>query len=319
MERDSLAHHMMIGSLESDQFVGASSSRPASRAMSASDASVSASSEEELVSNIAPPYLREKTHISASSIRPPIETHLSLIPSSRPSDHATIQEPHILPKEPPPDEATSPTRSNTSVDNLVSSRAPSITTQYWSSVTGRDPSLAAYPYQKPMSSVVRAPYDGYISKQAIDSILGNIRAFTSMRQHSNCPRELRTIVTNGNGPRIAPLRTSQETLQFEMPSLPENYYLITTNDIEKILDIVITGVRGIHDATVKLDGRSLVFSNDAYAKPGLGNRNIILNASALADPAITICLPRPCFSFADGWSEQGSLLPAAKTTYGMAF
>ncbi|KAI0100283.1 hypothetical protein GGR51DRAFT_564307 [Nemania sp. FL0031] len=210
---------------------------------------------------------------------------------------------------------TSTTSSSALEDRLVSSPAPAITTRRWSSVTGREQSLTACHYQGRLPLAARPQPDGYINKQEFNGILSNIRAYLSTRQHTAASRKPVPIVTNENDVPVSSLQSLPHTPYLELAELPEDQYLVSADNIAKILDIVVSGVRGIQADSAQPDCQSLLFSNGTYAKPTLQNQSIIPGMPAGADPATTICSPRPCFSAADGFEESRRLHSTPKTTY----
>lgn len=169
-------------------------------------------------------------------------------------------------------------------------------------------------YQDRLPFITRAQLDSHINKQEIDNILRSVRGYLSARQHRDSNRKpvmLATTKDNIQTPSDGPHPETQT------PALSEDQYLVTTDDIIRILEIVISCVRKFQDDGIQPDCQSLLFPNSTRVKPTLDAQNIFLGASTVADPATTICLPRPCFSWADSPEVFTSPSPTAVTTYGM--
>ncbi|KAI1741667.1 hypothetical protein F4680DRAFT_464346 [Xylaria scruposa] len=141
--------------------------------------------------------------------------------------------------------------------------------------------------------LTRAQLNGHISQQEIDDILRSVRCYLSTRQHRDASRK--------NTMPMSPSQALPESSYFDAQTLAsrDDQYLVTADEIVGVLDIVIAGLRKFQDDSIQLEYQSLLFPNSTPVKPTLSPRNIILGASTVVDPATTICLPRPCFSWAD--------------------
>ncbi|KAI1422450.1 hypothetical protein F5Y12DRAFT_717347 [Xylaria sp. FL1777] len=213
------------------------------------------------------------------------------------------------------DEAVSTESSN--ANKLTSSPAPVITTRRWSSVTGREQGLSACHYQSRLPTLSRAHAGGRLSKQGMDAIVCNVRAFLAARRQSDSSGKPATTVINENDIPLSSIQTGLDGPCLQLPALPEGQYLITTDNIAGILDIVVAGVCSMQDNKSPLDCRSLLLPRGTHVKPTPRTQNIIPGISAVADPATTICSPRPCFSLADDLEKFGPLPSTPKTTYSM--
>ncbi|KAI0966238.1 hypothetical protein F4678DRAFT_466818 [Xylaria arbuscula] len=205
--------------------------------------------------------------------------------------------------------------SGASTDKLTSSPAPVITTRRWSSVTGREQGLSACHYQGRLPTVGREQCHGHISKQGLDGIVCNVRAFLAARRQNGRTGIMSTVATNENDIPLSPAQTALDQTHLQLPALPDDQYLITTDDITGILDIVIASVSNIQDERIQTDCRSRLFPNATHVKPTLRTQDIVPGMSAIADPATTICSPQPCFSSATNSENKGQVSPTPKTTY----
>ncbi|TGJ88416.1 hypothetical protein E0Z10_g368 [Xylaria hypoxylon] len=328
---------MSFASLEDEHFASAYSSQPASRLMSVFASHELGQLPEDLNSVVRPseplasvclPLTKavpQSNHEQEPVLKPSTDSrerspsHHHFCPTSiRRRFNQTRFREQIHLEAALSDEAASTAGSNAVINKLASSPAPAIMTRRWSSVTDTEQSLAAHHCQGRLPTVTRAQLDGYVSKQGMDGIVCNVRAFLSARRQSNGSGKPCMTVINENDIPPSSVQTPLDDPHPQMSALPEDQYLVTTDNIAGILDIVIAGIRSIQDDGAQLDYRSLLFSSGAPVKPTLRTQNIIPGVSAVADPATTICSPRPCFSLADGLEEFGGPRPAPKTTYSMS-
>ncbi|KAI0438237.1 hypothetical protein F4803DRAFT_569818 [Xylaria telfairii] len=264
-----------FGSLEDDRFFSACSSQPVSRLMS-----VFTSQEQD--------QLAEDTNSAAQLSEPMASVCLPLIESTPPS--ASKQSPAPEPRADSHDNRRQSSYSKveepaTETDAACQDRLPFIT---------------------------RAQLDSHISKQEIDNILRNIRGYLSARQHRDSNRKLPMLAATKDNIQIPSDSPHPET---QKPALSENQYIVTTDDIIGILGIVISCVRKFQDDDIQPGCQSLLFPNSTRVKPTLDAQNITLSASTVADPATTIYLPRPCFSWADSPEVFRYPSPKTVTTY----
>ncbi|KAI1827250.1 hypothetical protein F4861DRAFT_399217 [Xylaria intraflava] len=210
---------------------------------------------------------------------------------------------------------TSGISSNNAADELVSSPATADTTRQWSSITGDQCSATACRCQCHLPIIAGAQPDGYISKQTIDGILCHVHAYLSGRRPSTCSDRVATAVTHDQAIPPSMTQPLPDNAQPERPAESPNQYLISSDDITGILDIVIAGIRNGKDDSTQSECRSLLLPSDTQAKPILRTENIVPSMSAVADPATTICSPRPHFSSTSFMDDPGSPRSTAKATY----
>ncbi|KAI1196981.1 hypothetical protein F5X97DRAFT_196206 [Nemania serpens] len=252
-------------SLEDEQFFSACSSQPVSRLMSvfasqeqehlADDVNSAARPSEPLVSVCSEPAetVLLSTAEPSTVFEPLISSHqdpnpqhdLSPVSTCCQADRDRARQCPAQLRAVSADEGSSTAGFGSSVDNLVSSPAPAITTRGWSSATGREPCLAACHYQGRLPITARAQLDGYLSKQRIDDILCHVHAYLSARHYAESSRRLGATVVNGND--LPPTQTPLDDHHLEMLSLPDGQYLVTTDNITSILDIVVASVCGLRD------------------------------------------------------------------------
>ncbi|KAI0532141.1 hypothetical protein GGR58DRAFT_196961 [Xylaria digitata] len=313
-----------FASLEDEQFFSAYSSQPASRLMSVfSTPYEQGQLPDDVTSTVRPSETALRSGREQKPVLPPSAnlhecstSHHHFHPTSirHRVNRARSREP-IRREASLSDEFTSTAGLNITIDKLTSSPAPVITTRRGSSVAGTEKNLASCHSEGRLPTITRTQLDGYILKQAMDSIMCNVRAFLSARRQSGSSRKAAVTVINENDMPLSSVQTQSDGLYPNLPALQEDQYLITTDNIADILDIVIASIRSIQDDGTQPDCRSLLFSSSKYTKPTLRTQNIIPGVSAAADPATTICSPQPCFSLANGLDNSGRLCPIPKTTY----
>ncbi|KAI6091648.1 hypothetical protein F4821DRAFT_189073 [Hypoxylon rubiginosum] len=187
------------------------------------------------------------------------------------------------------------------------------------------PSSAYYGSLSPLSGKLQYPASSpledliTINKQGTDSIVRNIRAYLSGRKHNDCsPRP--GILENRNENRPLSWRFRADTngrknSKTRTNEITEDCYLVTTNDIAGILDIVIAGIRRIHDEGPGAGCLSMLLPQEALLKPTPNIKAIIPMSPTIADPATTISSVRPSFSLASSSQYQGQYLDTARTTF----
>ncbi|KAI0459088.1 hypothetical protein F5B21DRAFT_499716 [Xylaria acuta] len=274
-----------FASLEDDRFFSAFSSQPASRLMS-----VFTSQEEDHPAEDANSATRPSEPL-ASVCLPLAESMLS-----SPREESPVPEPLADPHDHVPKHHSFNTTSTHHQSNQSGTQEPTAET--------------ATAYQGRLPLITRAQLDGYVRKQEINNILRSVRGYLSVRQHrESCGNPAMPIATEKNIP-LSPFQTPSESsyLETQRPNLREDRYLVTTDDIVRILDLVVTDVRKFQDDGIQSD-------SSTHVKPTLHTQNIIPGASVVADPATTICLPQPCFSWADNPEVSRHPSPTAVTTY----
>ncbi|GAW14038.1 hypothetical protein ANO14919_034300 [Xylariales sp. No.14919] len=326
---------MSFASLGDDeQFFSAYSSQPASRLMSVfapheqgqlPETVNSAVRPSEPLASVCLPTAEaapQSSHEKEPAPMSPTDSHQQspdihhFCPASihRRTDQTSSQDP-IQPETALSDEAASTGGSNPVVAKLASSPAPAIMTRYYSSVADTEQNPAAYHYRDRSPTITQAQLDDYVSKQGVDGIVCNVRAFLSARRRGGSSGKPGVAVIDETDAPPSSIQPSPDDPHLKTSVLPEDQYLITADNIAGILDIAIAGIRSIQDDRAQSDCRSLLFSSSAYVKPTLHTQNIIPGVSAVADPATTICSPQPCFSFSDDLEEFERPRSAPKTTY----
>ncbi|KAI1400121.1 hypothetical protein F4819DRAFT_385544 [Hypoxylon fuscum] len=194
---------------------------------------------------------------------------------------------------------------------LVSSPGPM---GRWSSAYNEDLRSGKSP------SLIESPFDPInISRQGTDSIVSNIRAYLSTRRHNDCSPQPGTIPSaNENRPLSWRFRTSGNAHRGSYTRATEastDSYLVTTNDIAAVMDIVIAGIRRIHSEGSTVRCLSMLLPKEALPKPILNVKAIIPMSPVVADPATTISSVQPSFSLAGGSAHHTHYLDAPRTTF----
>ncbi|KAI4861290.1 hypothetical protein F4820DRAFT_73785 [Hypoxylon rubiginosum] len=201
---------------------------------------------------------------------------------------------------------------------IISSPGSSIAMNRRSSAYCGNPSPLSGKLQYPADS----PLDNLISinKQGTDSIVCNIRAYLSGKKHNDCSSPRRGMLENRNENRPLSWRfrtdsNARKSDQTRADEATEDSYLVTTNDIAGILDIVITGIRRIHDEGPNAGCLSMLLPQEALLKPIPNLKAIIPMSPTIADPATTISSVQPSFSLPSCPRNQGNYLDTARTTF----
>ncbi|KAI1490189.1 hypothetical protein F5X96DRAFT_567281 [Biscogniauxia mediterranea] len=191
-------------------------------------------------------------------------------------------------------------------------------TRRWSSVY-----LESQPSMSPCLGIsppmVDMSVDGPVSREGIEGIVCNIRAFLSDKHHDDCPQTVNTsTISNENDPPSLTYRSDHGIIndgRLKAPTPTTESYLVTTNDIAAILDIVITGIRGLHDDSLEMGCQSLMLPKEPLVKPVPGTKRIVPPTPTLADPATTISSVQPCFSLAALAGTNRHSIQASKSTF----
>ncbi|KAL7622578.1 hypothetical protein AAE478_008085 [Parahypoxylon ruwenzoriense] len=187
----------------------------------------------------------------------------------------------------------------------------------WSSTYVGDQS----PRSKRSHSVVDRLHDApiTISRQGIDAIVCNIQAYLSDRRHNNCSsRSSMPAVVNENRPPSSYLQTDRIAFQnghVRANRMAADSYLVTTDDIAGILDIVIAGIRRTHDDIPTASCLSIMLPKEELAKPTPAARAIIPGLPNIADPATTISSIQPSFSLTGCSGRHKHYVDANRTTF----
>lgn len=148
--------------------------------------------------------------------------------------------------------------------------------------------------RSPALDGLRISYDS--SQIAVERIICNIRAYLSHRRHIGCSAvpsapvsssENRAPIADFSGKRLEGLERSADT------------YLITTDDIAGIMDIVVVGLQEtqdeIHERSPSRDVSEPIIQSKA-GRPTLETGAIVPRMSNQADPATTFSSVQPTFS-----------------------
>ncbi|KAI0813105.1 hypothetical protein GGR55DRAFT_677427 [Xylaria sp. FL0064] len=142
--------------------------------------------------------------------------------------------------------------ANSNVDKLLSSPVPVTTTRGSSSASAREQSLHA---QSCPPLVPPTQFYGHVDKQGRDGISCSVRAFLATRRKragSGKP------VPNENETPLSSFQATPYKPHLQLPAEPDEQYLITTDDITGIIDIVIAGVRNETDNYESAERRDMV-------------------------------------------------------------
>lgn len=266
-----------------DLFFGACSSQPPSRLMSAT----------------APPAMPQEQqlpHIANSTAR----YSEPLASACMPTGAASSDEPAPITSHNVHEPTSFP--ASTAMTRCQSSDAD----------RGRDTPTCYYHGHAP--TVGKSDLKSHFSRQGMDGIFRNVRAYLAAKRHGSGSLKTATEVVDENHKPLLCNQTASESLYSE---LPEDQYLISADDIKSILDIVITDLCSIHDDKNQPNCRSLLFAKCQCAKPTLRTQNIVPGVPAIADPATTFCSIQPCFSSCGGLGFSQSPASSPKATYSM--
>ncbi|KAI1102872.1 hypothetical protein F4804DRAFT_249534 [Jackrogersella minutella] len=193
---------------------------------------------------------------------------------------------------------------------LISSPASPIVVDRWSSVcTGSN---------SPRSERSHSSVDPInIDRQGTDAIVSNIRAYLSGRRHNNCSSRTGVSSTDKNHPPSklqANQITSRESHAGPSGTAAETY-LVTTDDIAGILEIVVAGIRSIHRGGSAARCLSMLLPKEPLIKPSPNLNAIIPGSPSIADPATTITSVQPSFSMSRCSGHHSHYLDASRTTF----
>ncbi|KAI2633335.1 hypothetical protein GGS21DRAFT_129218 [Xylaria nigripes] len=210
-------------------------------------------------------------------------------------------------------EGKSASVSKNAANEILYHPSPATPTRRGSSIIAVDQCLPACRYESPIPLVTRALPDGYISKQAIDNITYRVHAYLSDIQLST--RSVQPAVAVRDNVVASSAQTLSDDAQCETSAESPNRYLVTSDDITEIVDIVIASLHTCRDGSTQSECRSLLLPNGTQAKPVLSTENIVPSMSTVADPATTIFSPRPCFTSTNTLESVGRPHSMARTTY----
>ncbi|KAI8961229.1 hypothetical protein F5Y11DRAFT_239828 [Daldinia sp. FL1419] len=197
--------------------------------------------------------------------------------------------------------------------NLVSSPGSPAATDYWSPVYG-----ALTPHSEVDRSVVNSPIS--ISRQTADTIVRNIQTYLSNRRHNNCSsRTERPTSLHENLPPLSRLWSRQNSFTIDRPKVKNpktaDGYLVTTDDIEGILDIVIAGIRCVCNSSPPVECLSMLLPKESMVKPTPNMSSIIPGPPSIADPATTISSVQASFSMASCSDYHSRYADTTRTTF----
>ncbi|KAI1087214.1 hypothetical protein F5B19DRAFT_81444 [Rostrohypoxylon terebratum] len=156
-----------------------------------------------------------------------------------------------------------------------------------------------------------------IDQQGTEAIVSAIRAYLSGRRHNGCLPQLGVSTINENYPPSR-LQTVQDALRGSSSGRSETIaenYLVTTNDIAGILDIVITGIRSIHRGPSAAKCLSMLLPKETLPKPSPKLKGIIPGSPTIADPATTISSVQASFSITGCSGNHRHYLDTPRTTF----
>lgn len=145
--------------------------------------------------------------------------------------------------------------------------------------------------RSPALDDLRVPYRS--SHASVESIICNIRAFLSHRRHTGCSQLPNAPVPSSEN--RSPVKTPPGK-EVEGAEQSADTYLITTNDIASILEIVTMGLQGIHGEKSPAGFLSRLLPRGNTDRPSMGSRAIMPRMSTHADPATTFSSVQPTFS-----------------------
>ncbi|KAI0026235.1 hypothetical protein F4780DRAFT_785416 [Xylariomycetidae sp. FL0641] len=179
----------------------------------------------------------------------------------------------------------------------VSAPAAAVASRDWSSVyLDHEPLLPPCPLSLP--GLVETPE----GKESIERIVCNIRAYLSDRRHDDGSTDEFRLPSTSQENHLPPRDSSRDISILNDGRLkpPTERYLVTTNDIAGILDIVIAGIRLMHDDSIDNDCLSRLLPQASVCKPSPKLQAIVPKTPSLAEPATTISSVRPSFSMSGG-------------------
>ncbi|KAI2627040.1 hypothetical protein GGS26DRAFT_592660 [Hypomontagnella submonticulosa] len=187
--------------------------------------------------------------------------------------------------------------------------ASPIMTGRWSSVHTRTQSPRSARSNSLIDFSLRDPIS--ITRQGADAIVCNIRAYLSDRRHNDCLQRTEILPTaNGNRPSLVAFRAGHT----EANEPTGDSYLVTTNDIAAILDIVIAGIRSLHNYSSAAGCLSMLLPKESLPKPIPCMKAIIPGSPTIADPATTINSAQPSFSMTGSSGHHEHYLDSLRTT-----
>ncbi|KAK7953802.1 hypothetical protein PG988_014496 [Apiospora saccharicola] len=138
-----------------------------------------------------------------------------------------------------------------------------------------------------------------VPAEETENIAEDIKAYLSHRRHRTCDVVPGTSHRNRQPtprPSLVPV-SGAETIRAQSNETVETY-LVSTNDIAEILDIVIGGLRALHDKHPSTGCLSTLTPSYTRSRAGTIGKGIFPQCSTFADPATTISSVKSAFSAA---------------------
>ncbi|KAI0888337.1 uncharacterized protein GGS22DRAFT_96149 [Annulohypoxylon maeteangense] len=207
-----------------------------------------------------------------------------------------------------------PLRSESGIDSIEFTK-PLISSPASPNVDRRNSVYAGSPSPRSERSSSSDPTN--IDQQGTDAIVSTIRAYLSSRRHNDCLPQINVSATNENYPPLK-LQTVQDALRkgrLGPDEMIADTYLVTTDDIAGILDIVISGIRSIHRGRYAAKCLSMLLPKESLPKPSPNITAIVPGSPSIADPATTISSVQPSFSVTGCSGNHRHYLDASRTTF----
>ncbi|KAK8136473.1 hypothetical protein PG984_004413 [Apiospora sp. TS-2023a] len=138
-----------------------------------------------------------------------------------------------------------------------------------------------------------------VPAEETENIVEDIKAYLSHRRHRTCDAVPGTRHRNRQPtPRPSLVPVSEADTIRAQPNETIETYLVSTNDIAEILDIVIGGLRALHDKHLSTGCLSALTPSHTRSRAGTIGKGIFPQCSSFADPATTISSVKSAFSAA---------------------
>ncbi|KAK8855704.1 hypothetical protein PGQ11_011616 [Apiospora arundinis] len=144
--------------------------------------------------------------------------------------------------------------------------------------------------------------------EEIENIVNGIKRYLSYRHHGTCNAAPgMNDQTCPPTPRPSMLLPGVTNTIGAQPHVHEasDTFLVSTNDIAEILDIVIAGLRTIHDKHLTTGCLTAMLPGRTRSRAGTTKKGIVPQCSKPADPATTISSVKSAFS-ATGYANHGT-------------
>lgn len=187
------------------------------------------------------------------------------------------------------------------IEQLVSPPAAPVITERWSSTSIG----STLPAAKSYSPGDICPDDPNRSRENIETIVHDICTYLSGLRHDDCPLR-----------RPQDTSTNHGKMHGETDAARDNVgsFLVSTDDIAEILEIVITGLRDEHGEQMPFGCLTALLGEDHNTRPSTMDGSIVPTASCLAEPATTISSVKPSFSMIGHEGTSGVNPQSTKAT-----